>query len=254
MVRTILKTLRPAVAMIELIFALVIMAIVMMSAPMLINTASNSGYAAMQQEGINEAASRINMIMGYPWDENNTDSTYIPILQTDSTVNALSIVGNTFRRVGTPIESQRTFIFFDTNRTQLISSKTLGLDGIESENNEDDIDDFIGNSKLINIETASGEGEADYIEKISIKINTAVAYVDDELNDDAANRQNYSQNILTYEPFLDPVGGIDSTHIKSIVVTLTSTDTTNKDLFEKTIVLRAFSCNIGSYTLEERTF
>ena len=70
------KTLRPAIAMIELIFALVIMAIVLMSAPMLISTATKSGYVAIQQEAINAAASQVNMIMGYHWDENSADELY----------------------------------------------------------------------------------------------------------------------------------------------------------------------------------
>jgi hypothetical protein len=69
-------TLRPAIAMVELIFAIVIMGIVLMSAPMLISTASKSGYVAIQQEAINEAASQVNMIMGYHWDENNTNGSW----------------------------------------------------------------------------------------------------------------------------------------------------------------------------------
>ena len=66
---------RKAIAMIELIFAIVIMGIILMSAPMLISNASQSGYVAMQQEGINEAATQVNMIMGHYWDENNVDET-----------------------------------------------------------------------------------------------------------------------------------------------------------------------------------
>jgi len=66
---------RPAIAMIELIFAIVIMGIVMMSAPMLVSTASKSGFVAIQQEGISEVASQLNMILSYAWDENNADPT-----------------------------------------------------------------------------------------------------------------------------------------------------------------------------------
>ena len=65
--------LRPAIAMIELIFSIVIMGIVMMSAPMLISTASNSTSVVLQQEGINQAVSRITMMLSYPWDEANTN-------------------------------------------------------------------------------------------------------------------------------------------------------------------------------------
>ena len=75
------KIMRPAIAMIELIFAIVIMGIILMSAPMLISTATKSGYVAIQQEAINEAASQINMIMGYHWDEGSSNEFFIdPIL------------------------------------------------------------------------------------------------------------------------------------------------------------------------------
>ena len=77
-----LKLFRPAIAMIELIFAIVIMGIILMSAPMLISTAAKSGYVAIQQEAINEAASRVNMIMTFHWDANSADETVLdPILQ-----------------------------------------------------------------------------------------------------------------------------------------------------------------------------
>ena len=42
----------------------------------------------------------------------------------------------------------------------------------------------------------------------------------------------------------------NTSNIKHIQVTLTSTS--NVDELNKSIVLHAFSCNIGSYTLEER--
>jgi len=43
---------RKAIAMIELIFAIVVMGIVMLSAPMLVNKATQSSYVALQQESI----------------------------------------------------------------------------------------------------------------------------------------------------------------------------------------------------------
>ncbi len=72
---------RPAIAMIELIFAIVIMGIVLMSAPMLISVATKSGYVAILQEAIHEASSQVNMIAGYHWDENDADELFLdPIL------------------------------------------------------------------------------------------------------------------------------------------------------------------------------
>ena len=60
------KRLRPAIAMIELIFALVIMGIALMSAPMLITVSTQSIEVSLQQESLNEASSRVNMLLTYP--------------------------------------------------------------------------------------------------------------------------------------------------------------------------------------------
>ena len=240
MVKMHIKTLRPAIAMIELIFAIVIMGIVMMSAPMLINTATKSSYVALQQEGINEAASRVNMIMGYAWDENNINDSYVPtILYTTSTTTDLNISGTTGRRIGIPMTSQRTYILSDTNHTKLFAST------LPSVENRDDIDDFIGDISLIFDER--DDNTVGYVEKTTININTTVAYSSDSLDSG-----NYSQNIITYTPFT--ASPTPTSNIKSITVTLTSTDTNNSDVLEKTIILRAFSCNIGGYEFKERVF
>ncbi len=236
------KTLRPAIAMIELIFALVIMGIVMMSAPMLVSTASKSGYVAIQQEGINEAASRVNMIMGYAWDENDANSSYIPpILHTTSLTAGLRevnvIVGGvpipTGRRIGIPMQSQRTYFISDSNTTELNAS-ALGVDGAN------DIDDFSGDINLTSVDTAS----IDYVEKTTINTNTAVAYTADSVVG------GYNQATITYVPFA--ASGTSTSNIKSITVTLTSTSGVNE--LKKSIVLKAFSCNIGGYQFEERVF
>jgi len=227
------KRLRPAIAMIELIFALVIMGITMMSAPMLISTATESTYVAIQQEGINEAASRINMIMGYQWDENNTNDLYIPpLLNVNAGATAFDEVGNTARRIGIPANSYRTFILSDRNTSQLNAS-VLGSDGGDS----DDIDDFT-NTSLNQIETAT----IDYAER-SINIATTVNYNSDTVSG------GYNQQTITFVPFTVSAG---STNIKAITVTLTSTSSISE--LDKTIILRGFSCNIGGYQLEERIF
>jgi hypothetical protein len=229
---------RPAIAMIELIFAIVIMGIAMMSAPMLISSASKSTYVALQQEGINEAASRINMIMGYAWDENNTDDRYTPpilhVTSGNGDLNMTDII--TARRIGTPLLSQRTFIRSDANNSNLNASSTLGSDGGDI----DDIDDFIGDISLTEIEAAS----VDYVEQTTININTAIAYISD-----SPDGGTYTAQTITFVPFTASGG---TTNIKSITVTLTST--TSLDELEKTIILRAFSCNIGGYELKERLF
>ena len=87
---------RKAIAMIELIFAIVIMGIALMSAPTLISVSSKSTYTALQQESITAAVSQINMIMTGAWDEMDTNSTIgEPVLSTASIFITLCPTGIT---------------------------------------------------------------------------------------------------------------------------------------------------------------
>lgn len=234
------KILRPAIAMIELIFAIVIIGIALLSAPMLISTAAKSGYVAMQQEGINEAATKVNMIMGYHWDENNANESFLaPILNTSNGDSGLNASGTTGRRAGTPLVSQRTFIRAD--------GLELNATAIGSESGDrDDVDDYNGDTTLLSIETA----RVNYVETTSININTVVTYLSDTPGGGTYTDPGADAG-LTYSPDFTSTA-TPTTDIKKIVVTLTSTS--GMDELEKTIILNAFSCNIGSYRLEDRVF
>ena len=240
------KTLRPAIAMIELIFAIVIIGITLMSAPMLISTATKSGYVAIQQESINEAASHVNMIMGYQWDENDVNELYIdPILRVSSSGDSdLNEDNNTARRLGTPKESYRTFVRSDSLDFDASVASALGNDG----GDRDDIDDFIGIIHLTPIETSAET--IDYVETITIDINTIVAYIPDSPTGSGSYATPASRKI-SFTP--DFASSTSSTNIKRIRVTLTSNSTAPDEL-EKKIILNAFSCNIGGYKLEEKEF
>lgn len=229
---------RPAIAMIELIFAIVIMGIVLMSAPMLISTAAKSGYVAIQQEAINEAASQVNMIMGYHWDENSADEMYLdPILRVSNGHPALDEAGTTSRRIGTPNMSYRTFVRSDGKDF----NATLVLNGVADagETEKDDIDDFAGLTHLVLEEEDTLI--ADNVETTTIDINTIISYSTDDAD--------YNLTDITYNPFIVSGG---TTNIKSISITLTSTSGIEE--LNKKIILRAFSCNIGGYKLEAKDF
>jgi len=225
------KTLRPAIAMIELIFAIVVMGIVLMTAPLLIQQAAKSSYVATQQEGIHEAASRISMIMGYYWDENNTVSSSAEnvIMTISSSISTDSDLNGTLRRVGTPQESKRAFVGDMGNIYTTTVPASLGPDS-----DLDDIDDFNGDVNLTEIEFSA----ADYIEKeADINIATSVVYISDIPVMGTA----YNSATLSFNPNFTATG--NSTHIKRITATLTSSS--GIDELNKTIVLHAFSCNIG---------
>lgn len=232
-----MKIKRPAIAMIELIFAIVIMGIILMSAPMLISTASKGGYVAIQQEAINEAASQLNMILGYHWDENDADERYLDhILIATGGDAELNEYDNTARRLGTPPESYRTFVRADGVRS---NTSTLGKDTNETQDDEfDDMDDFTGTTTSL-VLVPEGTLVTDYIETTTIDISRTVSYISDDTAYNASN--------MTYN--YDPLTPSNNTNIKSITVTLSSSS--GLDELEKEITLHAFSCNIGGYKLEE---
>jgi len=219
---------RPAVAMIELIFAIVIMGIVLMSAPNLISTATSTTAVALQQEGINEASSRVNMILTYPWDENDKNQSCIPpVLHVTDGDDQLNEVAGTKSRVGVPHESNSHTFFNGCTNTPLNAS-AIAVDGL------DDIDDFIGTTTLT--VDASGSGGKDYIEQNTVNIATSIQY-----NSDNAN---YNAQKIDFVIGTSTAAGKTS-NIKYINVVLTSTSTVAE--LQKNIQFNAFSCNIGGF-------
>ncbi len=230
------KRMRPAIAMIELIFALVIMGIVLMSAPMLISTASKSSYVATQQEAINEAAAQLNMILSYHWDEQDSNESYPdPILIVDSTTPNLNVSGTSGRRKGTPKESFRAFVRED-GKQNIHATSTLGIEGTVI----NDIDDFANTNVSL---VLSGTGKAGNVETTTVNINRIVAYLNDDTNNPGGG---YNYADIDYAPTALPA---TSTNIKAVTVTVTSTSGVSE--LNKTIRLSAFACNIGGYKLEE---
>lgn len=239
------KTLwRPAIAMIELIFAIVIIGIVLLSAPQLVSTSTQSGYVAVQQEAINEAATRLNLILGFNWDENNTNETFLPtVLRTTNGDSLLEQVDvNTSRRAGTPTQSYRSFFRSDG---AVLNASAIGQDGGDL----DDMDDFNDVTGLTSIENS----ESDYIETITVRITSNVSYGSDALTGGVGDTYTDPQgnNAIVYSPDFNSTA-TPTTNIKFISVRLESNGTSSE--MDKNITLNAFSANIGAYDLEERVY
>jgi len=235
------KSAHSGVAMIELIFAIVIMGIVMMSAPMLVSRASNAGLLTVQQEAIVAGSSEIGMILTRQWDENNTkESLYSPVLMTSEDIDSLNEAtdadGNyTGRRAGTPSLSTRSFLTSDGKRLE--ASSTLGSDG-----DDDDIDDFNNHTATLTSSDTTTAQVGDYIDT-SLQLLTTLKYI--------SSPSNYNATTISFNtPFnTTPVG---TSNIKAIKTVITS-GSHDADFGTK-IKLRAFSCNIGTYELIERSF
>jgi hypothetical protein len=233
------QILRPAIAMIELIFAIVVMGLALMSVPMLISTATKSGYVAIQQEAVAEAASNMNIIMGYHWDEQDTsDSAPATVLLVSSLGHIDLNESSAGYRVGTPLESTRSYFDHIGSRFSATPKASLGEDA----GDRDDIDDFNGNSHLIEVLSAA----VDNIETDTIRISTKVAYIPDA---PAGSGYNNTKTIIYNPDFTADT--TTSTNIKRITTTLTSVGAPAE--LSKKIVLHAFSCNIGVSEIESIT-
>lgn len=221
---------RKGIAMIELIFAIVVIGISLLSIPNLLYTAAESGYTSMQQEAIAAAASDMSLVLTNRWDETNTDPR-LPaiILTTDSTTTGLT------QSTKTNLKS-RTY-FSSTGGTMSASDASTFQNPDTGDIGQDDIDD------ILSITAGHVEdGTQDLIDTISL--STTVSYLNDSVS--------WSTATTAYdEPFIAAAPG-GTSNVKGIVMTLISGGTTPE--LQKTIKLKAFSCNIGSYELERKEF
>jgi len=239
--------LRDAIAMIELIFAIVIMGIVMMSAPRLLSQASKSSIMVAQQEAIASVSTNIGMILTRHWDEQDTNSsTRPPILVTkgNADLNQIKINGKpTGNMKGMPALSSRSFLTSlgeELNATKVADFKT--------EADFDDVDDYDGDSaKLGNpLSTDFTTTQAgDYIDD-SLEITTTVSYI----SDDPTSGSYGSEKLHLNAPFGSAV--VSTSNIKSVINNVKSGD--HDDELGVDVTLRAFTCNIGTYKLETRSF
>lgn len=218
------KKLRTAIAMIELIFAIVVMGIVLMSAPTLIGVATKSGKSgslASFQESITETSSLIKLITTRYWDQNDTNNSS-PLLQRGIGVS-----------ITDPFPGRVSRKRVDGSGNLLLMSN-IGSDTNEINNN--DMDDFNGFSTTITLTTGAPttlQGITDYID-FDVNLTAQVQYGKLGTPGD--------------EPF--SAGGLGGLHTrrntKLITVTLTS-----PHFPDKNISLSTFSCNIGSYQIRE---
>lgn len=231
--------LRPAIAMIELIFALVIMGITLMSAPMVLQQSIASTTTGMQQESIAAAAAQINLLMTYPWDESNVDEGRI--LNTNTAINALQTAQRQASIVAAGLTRQYP-------AAAIPNATAIGNEEANMEANFDDVDDFNGiNSALAvyageNATFAMNEG--DYMDT-QVNMLSTISYVPETNGGAGLVPTNYAANVINLNNIFRNIVA-NSTNIKLINVTLTSTRVGVQEVSNKSVSLSAFVCNIGS--------
>lgn len=219
---------RPAASMIELVIAIVVMGIAVMSLPLILTQSQNSNAMALQQEVILATKTKLGYLLSYEWDVNSYDTgaSASRVLDTTASANADSDFNTTStRRLG--------HVLADNRRRLRDNMAAPTTDGTAAWGNAalQDIDDFDGRDENTTIAAET----MDYI--FNVQLHPTVNYISDTAT--YANQDmNFTFNANT--TFTNP------TNIKMITVTTTGNGIN--------MVLRAFASNVGESGIMKRAW
>lgn len=214
---------KSAFSMIELIFAIVIIGITVISLPMVNQVISKSTESNLVQEAIFASSAEINQILSYRWDENSIQNN--DILSKVIWASSSDCDTSTKLRPG-HIDAPLHRRCLDNNTTAITPTANLGLDTGESTTNDsDDIDDFNADAKSIFIDTSGGG-----------TIVSSKGYKNDYNSTISVSYANFDPNFTA------------NNNIKKITITILDT---NGNAVTR---LRAFSANIGEVDYYKRSY
>ena len=219
---------KKASSMIELVIAIVVMGIAMMTLPLMLTRVQNNNAFAMQQEVLLAVKTKIGDIITHKWDENsNVGTGNIAVLDVNNSDSELKRFpdNNSTRRVGHINQNKRRKFFTNITAATLPGQWNTGT-------TFDDIDDFIGTVDF------NATGGLDY--RFDFNMTTDVGYISDKVNySNDINGFIFSGNKLA--------NAAGSTNIKIITVTVKGKDISS-------FKLQTYSSNIGESRLERRPY
>lgn len=228
---------RKATSMIELIIAIIVMGIAVMSLPMILTQTQNNDAIAMQQEAILSTKAKMGFITSYMWDENSWDgganiSRILDTTNSASADNAFDVVPTDIRRRGNFLADARRRLrnVGDVRRDPFTGVQPAGIN---------DISDFNGTNDSITLNA----NDMDYL--FGITINATINYLTDSL----VVGGNYRTDPIIQFNFNTANTVANPTNIK--MITLTTTSPTNSDI---NITLRSFASNIGQSKILKRVW
>lgn len=210
-------------AMIELVFAIVIIGVAVMSLPLILTQVQNSNSFALRQEVILSIKTKLSYILAYQWDQNTYDTTadIERVLTVPASIDtATDFNTSTIRRKGHVLADGRRRLWDDLNAST--PKANFGTVGVLL-----DIDDFDGKDENKTITALD-----DFIYNLTLR--TTVNYMMDTL----PVGNSYVNNGITFI-FNPDNNTTNRTNIKMIRVTATATGLDNP------ISMFAFSSNIG---------
>lgn len=227
---------RKATSILELVIAIVVMGIAIMSLPLVLTQSQNANAVALQQEVILATKTKLGYILSYEWDANSYDAnaSVSRVLDTNSSItsaNAAFDANSTTHRTGHIIADNRRRLRDNMARPTIAGSANWGNVALA------DIDDFNAKSETTTVVAA----DMDYV--FNLELNSTVQYISDAPSSGTYNNQdiNFSFNAAS--------APANPTNIK--MVTVRTRDTSNNNV---NVVLRAFASNIGESTFAKRAW
>ena len=239
-----------AFTMIELIFAIVIIALIVVAVPRIIATNSLSMERSIVQEGIYAVATKISQILSFHWDQNSLDTT-----ETLSTSKILDIAGgtanytrsaipdaNATRIGGLVLDYHRRFHDTVTNATATMTGGSVGTLG-----------ENIGSD--LNFTETQSTGSGGY--KRMYRMDSNVIYVSDRLNsaggsiDVNASNTPFGTNDFVFSTSSLAAG--TTSNLKMVELWLEQSDDEGVS-WQRVVVLRAYAANIGEIDFVKRRY
>lgn len=224
---------RKASSMLELVIAIVVMGIAVMSLPLILTQSQNANAIALQQEVILATKTKLGYILSYEWDANSYDAnaSVSRVLDTNASTsaNAAFYTTTTIRTGHVQADNRRrlgdTMVAPTADGGANWGSGALG-----------DIDDFDGKTEHTTVVSA----DMDYI--FNLDLNSTVSYISDAPSAGTYNNQDMN---FTFNASSTPA---NPTNIK--MITVRTVDTSNN----VNIILRAFASNIGESGITKKAW
>ena len=220
---------RKGFTFIELVLAIVVMSIALMSVPLILSQTSKSDQFNLNQEVLLASFTKMQNILSYPWDENLTgnEETKLVLDVTNGNTNLNRYPNNSStRRIG-HFEGNYRRKFYSTYPTP---ASAIGQDANDA-GTYDDMDDFNDTNDSI-----TGGGGEDYVKTFTLY--TTVKYV---------SLGSYSNTDPNPTLTLNLTSTSGTTNIKMVTIEA-------KEQNKTISVLNSFATNIGSYQLLYRTY
>ncbi len=233
---------RSGFSLVELVFAIIVIAISLMSVPMLLGESQKSNQYALIQESVMAARTKLGNILTYPWDHNstvrNSSGAITGVAMVDVPLDDAEldrIPATMYRRGNIHDPKRRRF------HMNVVNATAIGHE--PGETNITDIDDFNGTNVSVALTGGAGVvGDFDYLGANDLNISTRVYFLYDTANyqGNIARTLNFDFNVSNTIPdVLTQAPNNMRSNIK--MIELSVQNAYSADPF----ILRAFSCNIG---------